>query len=52
VDLDSDVEAADDKVTHEFRKRVKAIIDREYSYIEKKKDYEKQIVDFVTSNNQ
>ena len=52
VDLDSDVEAADDKVTHEFRKRVKAIIDREYSYIEKKKDYEKQIIDFVTSNNQ
>jgi bifunctional pyridoxal-dependent enzyme with beta-cystathionase and maltose regulon repressor activities len=51
VDLDSVVEAADDNLTQEFRERVKKIIDREYGYREKKKDYEKQIIDFIKSNN-
>jgi len=51
VDLDSPVEAADDKLTKEFRERVKVIIEREYSYREKKKDYEKQIIDFIKTNN-
>jgi hypothetical protein len=51
VDLDTDTEAGDDKLTKEFRTRVKAIIDREYSYKEHKKDYEKQIVDFIMANN-
>ena len=51
VDLDSPVEAADERLTKEFRERVKKIIDREYGYRENKKDYEKQIVDFIKTNN-
>lgn len=52
VDLDSTVEVADKSLTTEFRKRVKAIIEREYSYRENKIDYEKQIIDFIKSNNE
>ena len=51
VDLDSPVEAADERLTKEFRERVKKIIDREYGYRENKKDYEKQIIDFIKTNN-
>lgn len=52
AELDSPVEAADNQLNAEFRKKVEAIIDREFLYREKKKDYEKQIVDFITLNNQ
>ena len=51
VDLDSPIESADESLTQEFRKRVQKIIDREYWYIDKKKEYEKEIIDFIKTNN-
>ena len=51
-ELDSPVEAADDQLNDEFKKRVEAIIDREYWYRENKSVYEKKIIDFIKNNNQ
>ncbi len=49
VELDTSVEAADEKVTQEVRERIKEIIEREFSFREKKKEYEEKIVDYIKS---
>ena len=51
AELDSPVEAADNQLNAEFRKKVEAIIDREYWYRENKSFYEKKIIDFIKNNN-
>ena len=52
AELDSSVEAADNQLNLEFRKKVEEIIDREYWYRENKSVYEKKIIDFIKNNNQ
>lgn len=47
VELDSDVEVADEILTQEVRERIKWIIEREFSFKEKKKDYEEKIVKYI-----
>lgn len=45
--LDSSIEAADQKIIEEFKKKTKAIIDREIWYRDQKEVYEKKLVDFI-----
>lgn len=52
AELDSPVEASDNQLNEEFRKKIEEIIDREYWYRENKSLYEKKIIDFIKNNNQ
>jgi len=49
--LDSDAEAADDKINLEIKNKINYIIDREADYIRNKCEYEYKIIDFINENS-
>ena len=49
VELDSAVEAADEKITQEVREEIKDIINKEFSYREQKEQYEKKLTEYIKS---
>lgn len=50
LQLDSEVEIADDTVTNEFKNKVKKIIEKECLYRTNKKTYETEIVNFIKNS--
>ena len=45
--LDSSIEAADEKIIKEFKRKTREIIEREIGYRDQKEVYEKKLIDFI-----
>ena len=50
MELDSVVECADDSLNVEYRKRVTEIVNREFEYVEHKKNYEEKIINYINNH--